>query len=60
MQGFAKDVFERLTAANVEFVIVGGVSVVLQESPITTRDLDLCYRRTHREHREACCAPSHL
>ena len=46
MQGFAKDIFERLTTAQVEFVVVGGVSAVLQGVPIVTLDLDLCYRRT--------------
>jgi Nucleotidyl transferase AbiEii toxin, Type IV TA system len=33
----------RLTDAEVDFVIVGGVAVVLQASPRFTRDLDICY-----------------
>ena len=33
----------RLTNAEVDFVIVGGVAVVLQASPRFTRDLDICY-----------------
>ncbi len=33
----------RLTEAAVDFVIVGGVAVVLQASPRFTRDLDICY-----------------
>ncbi len=33
----------RLTEAKVDFVIVGGVAVVLQASPRFTRDLDICY-----------------
>ena len=33
----------RLTEAGVDFVIVGGVAVVLQASPRFTRDLDICY-----------------
>jgi hypothetical protein len=33
----------RLTEAEVDFVIVGGVAVVLQASPRFTRDLDICY-----------------
>ncbi len=37
----------RLTAAGVDFVIVGGVAVVLQASPRFTRDLDICYATTH-------------
>jgi Nucleotidyl transferase AbiEii toxin, Type IV TA system len=32
-----------LTEANVDFVIVGGVAVVLQASPRFTKDLDICY-----------------
>jgi predicted nucleotidyltransferase len=33
----------RLTEAGVDYVIVGGVAVVLQASPRFTRDLDICY-----------------
>jgi hypothetical protein len=36
----------KLADAQVEFVVVGGVSAVLQGVPITTVDLDVCYRRT--------------
>lgn len=32
-----------LSEAGVDFVIVGGVAVVLQASPRFTRDLDICY-----------------
>jgi hypothetical protein len=32
-----------LTEANVDFVIVGGVAVVLHGSPRFTKDLDICY-----------------
>jgi predicted nucleotidyltransferase len=46
MQGFVKDMILRLADAHVEFVVVGGVSAVLQGAPITTADLDVCYRRT--------------
>jgi predicted nucleotidyltransferase len=46
MPPFVEDVVRRLAAGQVEFVIVGGVSAVLQGSTLTTRDLDLCYRRT--------------
>ena len=46
MPNFLEEMVSRLTKAEVEFVIVGGVSAVLQGSPITTRDLDVCYRRT--------------
>ncbi len=44
--GFPEAMIGRLTEAQVEFVIVGGVSAVLQGAEVTTRDLDLCYRRT--------------
>ena len=46
MPNFLEEMVCRLTKAEVEFVIVGGVSAVLQGAPITTRDLDVCYRRT--------------
>ena len=37
------NLLRRLTEAGVDFVIVGGVAVVLQASPRFTRDLDICY-----------------
>jgi hypothetical protein len=43
---FAKTVLAKLVEAQVEFIVVGGVSAVLQGVPITTVDLDICYRRT--------------
>lgn len=46
MQHFAKEIVARLAQAQVEFVIVGGVSAVLQGVPILTLDLVICYRRT--------------
>lgn len=46
MPTFMEDVIVRLQRENVEFVIVGMMSAVLQGSSLTTRDLDLCYRRT--------------
>lgn len=46
MPNFLEEIVVRLAQAQVEFVIVGGVSAVLQGSTITTRDLDICYRRT--------------
>jgi hypothetical protein len=33
----------RLVAADVDFVIIGGVAVVLQAQPRFTKDLDICY-----------------
>ncbi len=46
MQSFFEEVIARLTQAQVEFVVVGGVSAVLQGAPIVTVDLDVCYRRS--------------
>jgi len=46
MPNFLEATVTRLTQGRVEFVIVGGVSAVLQGASIVTRDLDLCYRRT--------------
>lgn len=38
---------DALTGADVEFVVIGGVALVLQGAPRTTVDLDVCYSRTH-------------
>ena len=46
MQNFPERVVSALSSGKVEFIVVGGVSAVLQGAPIVTRDLDLCYRRT--------------
>lgn len=46
MPDFLEKMITTLAQAQVEFVIVGGASAVLQGASITTRDLDLCYRRT--------------
>lgn len=50
MQGFLNEIIRILTEAQVEFVIVGGISAVLQGAPVVTRDLDICYRRTAENH----------
>jgi hypothetical protein len=36
---------ETLTDARVEFVVIGGVAMVLHGAPRTTGDLDVCYAR---------------
>lgn len=46
LPNFVEEIVERLQDAGVEFIVVGGVSAVLQGAAITTRDLDICYRRT--------------
>jgi len=35
----------RLVGAGVDFVVIGGVAVVVQASPRFTNDLDICYAR---------------
>ncbi len=45
MPNFTERVVSALSIGKVEFIVVGGVSAVLQGAPIVTRDLDLCYRR---------------
>jgi predicted nucleotidyltransferase len=34
---------QRLTKHGVDFVVIGGVAVILQASPRFTKDLDICY-----------------
>jgi hypothetical protein len=46
MWPFVKDMIVRLAQGQVEFVVVGGVSAILQGAEFTTTDLDICYRRT--------------
>jgi len=38
-----RTLLERLTEAEVDFVVVGGVAVITQASPRFTKDLDICY-----------------
>lgn len=45
MLHFAEKLIGTLAAAKVDFVVVGGISAVLQGAPIVTQDLDVCYRR---------------
>jgi hypothetical protein len=37
------ELLQRLTKREVDFVVVGGVAVILQASPRFTKDLDICY-----------------
>jgi hypothetical protein len=46
MQNFIKETILRLTQAQVDFVVVGGISAVLQGVSIVTIDLDICYSRS--------------
>jgi len=45
VQNFTEKVISALSSSKVDFIVVGGVSALLQGAPIVTRDLDLCYRR---------------
>jgi hypothetical protein len=38
-----RELLQRLTEHGVDFVVVGGVAVILQASPRFTKDLDICY-----------------
>jgi hypothetical protein len=35
---------ERLLAADIEFVLVGGLAAVVQGAPVTTFDIDIVHR----------------
>ena len=38
-----RELLRRLTEGGVDFVVIGGVAVILQASPRLTKDLDICY-----------------
>ena len=42
----ADRILRALAAAQVDFIIVGGVAAVIHGAPIVTRDLDLVHSRT--------------
>ena len=46
MQHFAEKIVASLAEVGCDFVIVGGLSAVLQGALIVTQDLDVCYRRS--------------
>jgi hypothetical protein len=56
MPNFFEDVLVRLAKADVEFIVVGGVSAVLQGAPVSTFDLDICFRRTHENAQKVVAA----
>jgi hypothetical protein len=56
MQSFVERVLGALTTAGVEFIVVGGVSALLQGVPIVTQDLDVCYRRSPENVRRLAAA----
>ncbi len=38
-----RELLERLTKGGVDFVVIGGVAVIMQASPRFTKDLDICF-----------------
>jgi hypothetical protein len=46
VQDFVERMIVALVEAKVDFIVVGGISAVLQGAPIVTQDLDVCYRRS--------------
>lgn len=38
-----RDLLRRLLAGGVDFVVVGGIAVIMQGAPRFTKDLDICY-----------------
>jgi hypothetical protein len=38
-----RELLERLTERGVDFVVIGGVAVIVQASPRFTKDLDICF-----------------
>jgi len=51
-----QNILEALVSQGVDFVIIGGMAAVAQGAPITTFDLDICYRRTGENHRKLVAA----
>lgn len=41
-----QELLRRLTDGGVDFVVIGGVAVIIQASPRLTKDLDICYAVT--------------
>jgi Nucleotidyl transferase AbiEii toxin, Type IV TA system len=42
-----RSLLRSLTEAGVDFVVIGGVAVIMQASPRLTKDLDICYDPGH-------------
>ena len=61
LPNFVEEMVGRLQDAGVEFIVVGGVSAILQGATVNTMDLDICYRRTPENIRRlvAALAPLH-
>jgi hypothetical protein len=45
-----QSILEALASNEVEFLVIGGMAAVAQGVPITTFDLDICYRRSPKNH----------
>ncbi len=44
-------ILEALVEQGVELIVIGGMAAVAQGAPVTTFDLDICYRRSQENHR---------
>ncbi len=55
-----RQILEALTEAEVEFVVVGGVSAVLQGVPTTTFDLDIVPSQSEQNRKRLCRVLEHL
>jgi hypothetical protein len=42
-----RSLLRSLTEGGVDFVVIGGVAVIMQASPRLTKDLDICYDQGH-------------
>lgn len=49
-------ILEGLVGQGVEFLIIGGMAAVAQGAPVTTFDLDICYRRSPENHQRLVAA----
>jgi predicted nucleotidyltransferase len=49
-------ILQSLAEREVEFIVVGGMSAVLRGAPLTTRDLDIVYRRDAKNIERALAA----
>ena len=54
------ELISRLSAASVEFVIIGGAAANLHGSPLLTTDLDICCRMTEQNMRKLLEARTQL
>ena len=51
-----QSILEAFVRQKVEFVIIGGMAAVAQGAPVTTFDLDICYRQSPENYRRLVSA----